>query len=412
MAWSCDIDGNDITQYCQSIRWHPRWSRPSSAIIRVPSNTVSYQIGQSELHLYNGSLLFSGPVWFTEATGDVDAQYTEITAYDHLIYLSKRQCKTPISFAAVPTPNPPWPNHVPGPCNLADPSSVLTTYLTAPAIMAAFINAANDCDALNGALPYQITVGSVAGGGYQMTGATPTDWPMDIETMANMLLDTGKLGMIVNPGFGSSSVDFTNGDVRTDRTGSVSIQYATGAFNARSGNRTQDMDNVVNALWYLLGPKVYFYPQDMEHWSGSITPTARNAGGDGPGGDPAVPWDPGLVSRWTSSRSNYGYVQEIQVHDMGGGNATDNRIIRAFFEAEFEDEAYIRAVPRTFVNNSPNRATGLAPSFYVGDTITMDAGAALEGGFTGGFRVYEYEMQVDVDGIGEYTSIVGSANQE
>ena len=42
----------------------------------------------------------------------------------------------------------------------------------------------------------------------------------------------------------------------------------------------------------------------------------------------------------------------------------------------------------------------------------MSAGSVLEGGYSGGFRVYEYEMQVDVDGIGEYTSIVGSANQE
>src|SRR4249920_2013786 len=124
MAWSVDIDGNDITQYCQSIRWHPRWSRPASVIVRVPANSVSYQVGQSELHLYNGSLLFSGPVWFPEATGDVDAAYTEITAYDHLIYLSKRQCKTPISYPLPPVPNPPPPNHVPGPCNLADPSDV------------------------------------------------------------------------------------------------------------------------------------------------------------------------------------------------------------------------------------------------------------------------------------------------
>ena len=39
-----------------------------------------------------------------------------------------------------------------------------------------------------------------------------------------------------------------------------------------------------------------------------------------------------------------------------------------------------------------------AQSFYLGG----------EGGWTGGFRVYEYEMTVDVDGVGEYTSIIGS----
>lgn len=404
MAWQVDIDGTDITRFCQTIRWHPRWSRPSSCVVRVPANTVSYTTGQSELHLYNGGLLFSGPVWFSEATGDVEARYTEITAYDHLIYLSKRMCKTDMTFPPCVAPCiDPLDN--PGPCNLADPTLMISQYLTAPGIVSAFVDATIACDPGG----YQISTGSVAGGGYQMTGVVPTDWPMDIETFANMMLGTGKLGMIVNPGFGSSSVDFTNGGVRTDRTGSVNLQYVTGSFNARSGNRTTDMEQVVNALWFLLGPKVYWYNHDISHWAGSITPTARNAGGDGPGGDPATPWDGSLVSRWTASRANYGYIQEIQIHDSREDEQT---VARDFFEAEFENEAYIRAVPQVNVNVGPNRATGLAPSFFVGDTISMSAGSSLQGGFSGGFRVYEYEMEVDVDGIGEYTSIVGSDNQE
>lgn len=412
MAWTADIDGNDITQYCQQITWHPRWSRPASAIVRVPANTVSYTIGSSELHLSNGGLLFSGPVWFDEVTGDVDAQYLELTAYDHLVYLGTRMCKTDTTFPPCTDPCLD-PLNNPGPCNLADPTMMISQYLTAPEIIAAFVNATTQCDppAERGGPggPFPITVGSVATGGYQMTGVVPTDWPMTIETFTNMMLDTGKLGMIVNPGFGSSSVNFTNGDVVTDRSGSVIIQYGTGSFNAKSGNRTSDMSQVVNALWYLLGPKVYWYTHDISHWAGSITPTARNAGGDGPGGDPAVPWDPGLVSRWLGSQANYGYIQEIQIHDSREDEQTN---ARSFFEGEYEDEAYIRAVPKTFVNNTPNRASGLAPSFFVGDLITMQAGSVLAGGFTGGFRVYEYEMTVDVDGVGEYTSIVGSANQE
>lgn len=412
MAWSVDIDGNDITQYCQEITWHPRWSRPASVIVKVPANTVSYTIGQSELHLSNGGLLFSGPIWFSEASGDENAAYLQLTAYDHLIYLARRMCKTDMSFDPCPTPCAD-PLNNPGPCNLADPTKMITTYLTAPAIMAAFVNATTQCDppAERGGPggPWQLSVGSVASSGYQMTGVVPTDWPMSIQTFGDMMLNTGKLGMVVNPGYGSSSVDFTNGDVVTNRTGSVQIQYATGAFNARSGNRTQDMEQVVNALWYLLGPKVYWYSHDISHWAGSITPTARNAGGDGPGGDPAVPWPPTLVSRWVGAQANYGYIQEIQIHDT---REDEQLIARSFFEAEYEDEAYIRAVPKEFVNNSPNRASGLAPSFFVGDLITMQAGSLLEGGFTGGFRVYEYEMSVDVDGVTEYTAIVGSANQE
>ena len=408
MAWTCDIDGNDVTQYCQQITWHPRWSRAASVVIRVPKNTVSYTIGQSELHLYNGGLLFSGPVWFTEATGDENAQYLEITAYDHLIYLTKRMCKTDINWLEPPEPNTD-PLLFPGPCNLADPTQMIEFYVTAPGIAAGFVYATISCDppAARGGPggPFPVQVGSVAAGGESMVGMVPVEWPMDIGTYVDLLLGTGRLGMIVNPGFGSSTVDFTNGGVVTDRTGSVNVQYATGSFNAKSGNRTDDMDQVVNALWYLLGPKVQWYTHDISHWMGSITPTARNAGGDGPGGNPAVPWDPALVSRWLGSQANYGYIQEIQIHDA----RDDEQVVaRNFYEFAFENEAKIRAVPKTFVNNTPNRASGLAPSFFVGDTITMSAGPLLEGGWTGGFRVYEYEMAVDVDGVGEYTSIIGS----
>src|SRR4029079_10065770 len=120
MAWSVDIDGTDITSLCQNITWHPKLSRPASLSVRVPGHLVSVTNGVSEMHLSNGGLLFSGPVWMPEDQGDADATYTVITAYDHLIYLYKRMCKTPIDY---PPNDPP---DEPGPCNLADPSKVLT----------------------------------------------------------------------------------------------------------------------------------------------------------------------------------------------------------------------------------------------------------------------------------------------
>ena len=400
MAWSVDIDGTDITSLCQNITWHPKLSRPASLSVRVPGHLVSVTNGVSEMHLSNGGLLFSGPVWMPEDQGDADATYTVITAYDHLIYLNKRMCKTPAdwpdnSFPVVP----PDPTAEPGPCNLADPSKVLADFVTAPEILGAFIQATNDCDA-----PWNITVGSAAAGGPDMTGV-PADWPMNIQQFADMLLDTGQLNILVSPGFGSSAVQLTNGGIVNDLTGAVSLDYGTGNFNSQAATKTSDMEDVINALWYLLGPKRPWYAGDVSHWAGSITPTAPNAGPDGDGGIPGDPWPPGLVARWMGSRGIYGYMQEIQVHDT----KEDEQITaRPLFEEMFANEAYLRAVPRLFTGITPERAYGSAPTFGVGDLISVSAGSQLGGGYSGSVLVYEFEISVDADGVAEYTQLVAS----
>ena len=397
---SVDIDGTDITSYCQSITWRPKLSRPASLVVRVPGHLVTATAGVSEMHLNNGGLLFSGPVWYTEVEGDENATYLQITAYDHLIYLNKRMCKTPADWSDNSFPIvPPDPLAEPGPCNLADPNKVIQDLVTAPEILGAFIDATTDCDG-----PWQIVKGSVASGGPDMTGL-PTDWPMNIQEMAEILLGAGQLNILVSPGYGSSTVNLTNGGVVNDLTGSVAINYATGSFNSQSAQRTVDMEEVINALWYLLGPKRPWYAGDIQHWAGSITPTAPNAGPDGDGGEPGDPWPAGLVARWMGSRSNYGYMQEIQVHDTKEDEQTT---ARPLFEEMFANEAYLRAVPRTFVGIKPERQGGGGVSFGVGDLISVSAGSRLSGGYSGSLFVYEFEISIDADGVAEYTDIIGS----
>lgn len=396
MAWTVDIDGTDITSYCQQITWRPKLSRPASLVVRVPGHLVSASAGTSEMHLSNGGLLFSGPVWYTEVEGDENATYLQITAYDHLIYLNKRMCKSGTGYGTVDRFNM---KVNPGPCNLADPTAVILDNVTAPEILAAFINATNDCDG-----SWNITVGSVSAGGPDMTGL-PADWPMNVQTLAEILLGTGQLNILVNPGYGSSSVNLTNGGVVNDLSGSVAIQYQTGAFNSQSAQRSVDMEEVINALWYLLGPKRPWNAQDIAHWAGSITPTAPNAGPDGDGGEPGPSWPAGLVARWMGSRGAYGYMQEIQVHDTREDEQTT---ARPLFEEMFANEAYLRAVPRTFVGIKPERASGSGVSFGVGDLISVSAGSRLAGGYSGALLVYEYEINIDADGVAEYTDIIGS----
>lgn len=273
MALTADIDGSSITSLCQSIRWRPKLSAPATGIVRLPAHLVSVTAGVSELHIYNGgSLVFSGPVWYTQADGDPDTTYAEITAYDHMVYLKNRMVKTALG-------------------NMIDPSQVLEDEVTAPAIMAAFIDNANTYDSTvpNGN-PMPLTVGSVAGGGEDASGV-PMSFPMQLDDMRALLVATGEMDVFLNPGIGASTVDLTNGDGGNDLTGSVAYDYGTGAFNCQIATVTVDMEEVVNALWYFLGPRI-----DRTHWAGSITPTARDGGPDGDGPLPGTPWPPRVGS--------------------------------------------------------------------------------------------------------------------
>lgn len=382
MSLTADIDGSSITNLCRSIRWRPKLSAPATGIVRVPAQMVSVTEGVSELHIYsNASLVFSGPVWYTQADGDPDSAYAEITAYDHLIYLKNRMVKT-----------------VTG--NMIDPSQVLEDEVTAPAIMAAFIENANTYDSTvpNGnAMP--LSVGSVAAGGEDASGV-PMSFPMELDDMRALLVSTGEMDVFVNPGIGASTVDLTNGDGGNDLTGSAIYGYGTGPFNCQIATKTVDMDEVVNALWYFLGPRV-----DATHWAGSITPTARNGGVDGDGPLPGDPWDPALEARFLGSRTTYGYSQHIRIFDT-----PDAQVIRFLYELLWAKEAGLRAVPRTFASIRPER--GITPNFSVGDLISVSAGSMLLGGFSGAQRVYEMEVECDYDGVVSVTEILTSPDQE
>ena len=266
MAWTVDINGTDITRFCQSINWHPRWSRPATVVVRYPGHLYSCGPG-SELHLYNGgSLVFSGPVWQVQAEGGPNRTDAEITAFDHLIYMTKRLCKQ--------APDGPQPYH------MIDIWPTITDRVTAPAIMEAFVSAAiSDPDA-SGSAPLPWSPGSIDGG--PDVTSVPMNTPMSLDTMRQQLLSTGQLAINVVPGIGSSTLNFIR---PPQAVGSpvATFGYQTGSFNSQSATVTDDMDEIINALWYFLGPRGPRAGIPINHWAGSITPTAANAGGDGKG---------------------------------------------------------------------------------------------------------------------------------
>lgn len=406
MAWTVDIEGNDITSYCQQINWHARWSRPATVVVRCPGHLFQASDGE-ELHLYeNGTLKFSGPIWNIQPSGGPDRTDIEITAFDHLIYMSKRLCKQP--------------SDGPSPFNVVELFPVFDTYITAPEIMHAFVRAALEdpfaTDPVDGPVsaPLPWILGDPSGGDDVSVMGAPMNAPMTLDQMRQNLLSTGQLAINVTPGVGASRLDFVRPPTKPGAS-ATTYSYQTGAFNSQNATYTDDMDEMVNALWYLLGPRgpragptAPNRPRGIKinHWAGSITPTAANAGGDGEGnGEVDIPgdqWPPELKQRFFQSRAQYGYFQEIQVLD----DNADEQTIRELFEEKWANEAWIRATPRKIVNITPER--GVSPSFNLGEFITMEAGSRLNGGFSGLVQVFEFEVDINVNGVVAITQIIAS----
>lgn len=398
---SADVDGDDITQYCQSIAWKPRLNLLDSGVVRFPSWTQAIGVGAQELHIYlDGELKFSGPPWFLQHEGDANSQYTEVTAWDHRVYFGKRLCK--------------WDDG--GTFNLITPCPVITSNIFAPAIMEEFIqNAIDDPDVADfdpsgpdgpfgPAAPLPISLGTVDSSGGENVDSCPMDFPMSLQRMMSLMVGTGQLDQVLHPGIGSSVLDLIT-HYSNDISGSVLFEYATGSHNSQVASITVDMEDMVNALWFLLGPRGYrnlpLPKKDIpkNHWGGSITPTAPNASGD--------IWDTSLLTLIANSRAIYGYMQEVQIHDDHG----DEQTIRKTFEEWWAAEAEVRAVQREFLSIRPER--GLVPDISVGDKIGVAAGTVINGnvaGYGGDQIVYGFDLVQDTEVL-SYDEIITSADQ-
>lgn len=383
------LDGVEITEICQLTRWRPKLSRTSTGVVRFPSPelVVDLETTQPRLSIFENdgtSLLFAGNVWHVQPDGNPTSMYTEVTAYDDTIEFPRRIVKTAGG-------------------NTINPGPVLTANVFGPAIFEAFMDNINSYDATQpDGGPMRVTPGTVASGTVDLS-ALPMSFPMTLDQIRVLLVGTGLMDVMLNPGLSSSTVDLTNGDGGSDLTGSVSFEYDTGANNAVVASITVDLDEVINALWYFLGPrgprpgppKKKGIPKD--HWAGSITPTAPHIGGV---------WPPTLLARIAASRLLRGYSQEFQIFD----DEEDEQAIRPLFEAKWAREAWMRANPQKLATVKPER--GYFPEFRVGDLIAVAAGTRLNGGFSGDQRVYEFEVTTDHNGVDEVADLLTSADQE
>ncbi len=102
-----------------------------------------------------------------------------------------------------------------------------------------------------------------------------------------------------------------------------------------------------------------------------------------------------------TSRYQYDVRMDIQVFDALG-NAQDCTTAGlgiaqyCLMKKQWLEESWIRSMPRQLVHISPTRDTGVG-EFDIGDLVTVEAAAAVKGGFSGVQRVYEYTITWDAE---------------
>ena len=383
----------DMSDLARSKSVTPRLNLPGTARCQLASQELPSDLDDGGYRMQialDGTLLHNGFVWAGSDDGDENACYTTVQSVDPTILFGKRLARAADGDFSKP--------------------SFLTTYTTAPEIMQAILA---HTVTYAGTMP--ITVGTVATGGVDVSGA-PTDWPMTIQEIQALLVNTGELDVVVVPvdvGPLMATVDLHNGDFGTDLTGSVVFDYATGAYNVRRIQRSWSMADVTNRLRYYLGPRrlTASDPAGDQHWAGSVTSDGYP---DGAGGALALPNPPGgdldfpnpLGDLISESRSTFGVMEDVGIYDGDGVNYA-----AALYARLWQTEALLRANPKRMLSITPVR--GLAPDFHIGDLITLNAGAKLRGGFSGAVqRIYAYTVSEDENGVVSIDSIVASPDQE
>ena len=378
------IDGDDVTDVVQEGSSTHRLNKVGTATCKIPIDSAVDGIGKFMKVYIDGDLDHHG--WVKQVSDDDGEDgdgTTEYTSYDAREMWESRPARDGDGDFSLPT--------------------FLEDYMTGPQIMEQILHnseiaGGGGADTSEG--PLYIEFGTFETGGADLSGA-PTDWPMTIEEIASLLTDTGELDIILTPietGGNIARVDCYNGDYGTDRSSTVSFEYATGSHNVRRARRTQDMGQMCNKLWYYLGPKI-----DDQHWVANLTGTdvrAESAGG------PPEPPQSSIMSDALDSRVAYGVRMDIRIYDQ----STDDNAAKPLYWRLWQEELFLRLQYRTLVHVTPIR--GINPTFDIGDLVSVSAGAAFRGGFSGVQRVYERTVQWDEDGVVDLGEIVTSADSE
>jgi hypothetical protein len=381
MALAVYVDNSDITEIVLEGSVTHQHNRPSFASIRVPLQQVSGSWEAHRMRIYIGSTLdFHGSLVLCEDTGDEDTMYRVATFADPTFIWAYRPVRDADGDFSKP--------------------SIIADYVTGPQIVeAALTNSMVSGDPAIGEGPMGIRLGTFATGGVDLSGV-PTDWPMSIEQLVQLLVDTGELDVVCTPVDDDpdymGEVSAYNGDYGTDLTASVAFAYATGSHNARALRLTRDWRDLCNKLWLYAGPrrKTALDPAGDQHWAFNVT-------ADDPG--LADPPQSTIAAAIAASRALHYERMVIRIFDAV--SEEEGAASRELYRRWWQMESWLRARPKTLVAITPQR--GIAPSFRTGDLISVAAGSSFAGGFSGTQRVHEYTWRWTADGPIELGEPVG-----
>jgi hypothetical protein len=414
------LDDIDITEFAIEGSVTTRLNRVGQAQVKVHMTDAFADFATgifpgpgSYLKVYfYGDNLGSAPVlWHhgrvinCETTADENVGYTIFNSYDPLELWQYR-----------PVRNPPGSD----PGNFAMPN-IIQSLVYGPAIVQGMMDGSelNSIPA-DSEGPLRLARGSFAAGTVDLTGA-PTDWPMTMMELANLLISTGVVDIVITPiefdgNNNYGQIDVYNGDYGTDRTGSVTLSYGMGDRNIRALRWNEDMSNMCNKLWYYLGPKC-----DDLHWRANITgddPAFDTAPYLPPGGSlspPASATNNPIGVRDGTSRSTYDVRMDIKIFDAAGDESdgcTEAAIVgHELYRRLWQVEQYLRAAPLTLVHVTPIRDYGIG-LFSIGDLITVEASSDVKGGFSGAQRIYEYTIDWDQDSVPAIGELQVSSDNE
>jgi hypothetical protein len=402
------LDDVDVTDLCMEGTFTRRLNAISTASVKIQMKELAGRYGTypnpnvgSYLKIYFENdilgtsiptLYFHGRVMLCETTADENSGYVVFNASDPLELWQHRPVRGDDG-------------------DFSKPDELLTDYIYATEVTQAIFNNSEDTTAGGGGPPptdaegpLRMRLNSLSGGVTSIVGA-PTDWPMTMAEFAQLLISTGTLDMVVTPiefdvddNYGQ--LDLYNGDYGNDLTGSVSLSYGMGDFNVRALRYNTDLTDVCNKLWYYLGPRVETSddPAGDQHWRANIQ--GDDPGLDyPPGGESWPPCDNGPllgneIGYWTChSRTLYDVRMEIKIYDARGDEAP---VAHNLYRRLWQLESYLRAQPRNIVHVTPVRDYGIG-LFDIGDLITVEAVADVNGGFSGGQRVYAYTISWTAD---------------
>lgn len=387
------IDGTTVPTVSGSVT--RRLNRPSQGTVRTPMTLAVGGIGSKVMITLDDTLALVGRCTYWELDADEDGGYVDYQVTDPLELWTKRPAR---DYAGT------------DPGNFSKPSFI-EDYVTSPQILESILLASENPglipSAAEGPLGIDLAGSTFAGGGSDVTGA-PTDWPMTIAEIAQLLISTGQLDVVCVPiddPTNYATLNCQNGNYGVDRTGTVSFDYGIGNLNVAKLKWTKDLSVVINKLWTYLGPRVLTAtdPAGDQHWRANITGTTNFAA---EGMDPP---SSAVLARRATSQTDYWVRMIIEIFDAQGNEAT---VGYRLFLWRWLAESWAAALPQELIHITPT--AGLIPygTFGEGDLVHVSAHTDVAGGFSGDQRIYEYTASWDQDSLISISELETSPQNE